>query len=1311
MNAPREPEPVGQAMVTPRWAGLVRLDTDLATIGSWDPGLLRDTRLLVPVDVQALYVPPGTAEPMVRLPFDLTTREGDPPPPPEPFIPGLARPPGVHLHWAVPDALLRGTLTDPAPAGAPPPGGSPTAVANRLSMPALPDRWLVLRILLPAKGNLPLVRGWVLEAEAARAVPVERWPQDAEAFAGEGRAVAAEALTGTAGGSLAWTTGYDATVNRLALHDPLDDLAEVDAQGGPVGDLATYVVCGWWSVPALDPLDGVWQSASLDDLLHRLGWTLVSDAEGGSTGTLARSVDAQRRASLGLATGDRFGGPAGSAAGLVARAAAGADALSGSAYRPASGAFLTADATVVQAAEVGWPRSCLLHGLVCGVPVRGGVPVDARPRPDALRPALGKHGGDVAAALVAPGFGATTLDQRRAVERLVVAFTGQLLPRLGSRDGVVDIEEHEHAAGFAGLPGGDGEMERLSTNPAVATARFGRLGRTTAGAEAVLPSVSLAWAGRTRMDLVEASAATIRDEALGWLAPGGLVAAPQAEVREVRRPAPRFHLAVEPVFALGGARRSLRHGGDGRFSPDGLLQCRWPSQVVEGMPNMLLGAELLPTLGNGALPPEAVTVAREALLLAPYHAEWLAAASARLGGVDPAAARARFVAEAVLRFGRDGVYTGDSPVFVGLGGPAEAGPPAARQAAVAGSPVTAAQVADQLRRFSAFQGVDPDPVAVTAWAQPWIPLWLEWEIQLVVTDRLAGWALGPVDLAPAGEQAAPLTRTVAGRSLLTTGAATALASAVTEWLLAEEARDRAGTGEADEITEDRLSSVAAAVQRLDVVSATLDGLREALLGLPYRGGLVRPRSEDGTVGGPVPVGPPQLMVAGALRVLRARIVDAFGRTLDVPVGRIAIPARDLIPDGRSDPSAAGALRLRPRLTRPARWMFRLVDAASTEPRPTEARVDQVDPARMVSPVSGWLLPDHIDEALEAFDATGAPLGQLLHDAIGGGVAWEIAPGRAGPADAGPSYGLAAAQRPVGWLAAGLVAADARFRAGAVADPGVESALSALLRAIDTTLWTVDPFAGLGTEHIAGLVGRPVAVVRARLWLDLRSDLDELDLSDPALRAEREHAFAEFADRAFPVRLGELTRSDDGLLAYFVDDDYTRAYLVDRVLRELAFDTGRMRGQLGAYGHTPRIPGRRPIEHPYLAGGDQLRIHPGQVVTLTLLMHPASRVHLTSGVLPRKSLALARDWVAPALAAMASSVRIGPVLVDPAQVRLPVVSALPREQVFTRRDTPYTWRDDPILAATQSALLPDLPAEVQEGYIRVAPIAEPAEGPG
>jgi hypothetical protein len=113
------------------------------------------------------------------------------------------------------------------------------------------------------------------------------------------------------------------------------------------------------------------------------------------------------------------------------------------------------------------------------------------------------------------------------------------------------------------------------------------------------------------------------------------------------------------------------------------------------------------------------------------------------------------------------------------------------------------------------------------------------------------------------------------------------------------------------------------------------------------------------------------------------------------------------------------------------------------------------------------------------------------------------------------------------------------------------------------------------------------------------------------------------------------------------------------------------------------------------------------VTLTIFMHPNGKCSLTSGLLPRRAVALARDWVAPGLAKIAPSLRTGPVLVetdlDPqGQVRLPKVSVFGKDQNFLWRDTPATWRTDAILAATQTALLPDTPAEFREGWIRVAP---------
>ena len=55
-----------------------------------------------------------------------------------------------------------------------------------------------------------------------------------------------------------------------------------------------------------------------------------------------------------------------------------------------------------------------------------------------------------------------------------------------------------------------------------------------------------------------------------------------------------------------------------------------------------------------------------------------------------------------------------------------------------------------------------------------------------------------------------------------------------------------------------------------------------------------------------------------------------------------------------------------------------------------------------------------------------------------------------------------------------------------------------------------------------------------------------------------------------MRLGELTRTDDGLLGFFVDDDFEHLHLVDRVVAALAKPAG-------PEGHLSEEPA--PIEHP------------------------------------------------------------------------------------------------------------------------------------
>jgi len=1287
-----KPEVIRQQMLNARWSALNRTGLDLASAGRIDPALQRDSRVLVPMDVQALYVPPGHTEPTARLRLALAGPEGGEPPPSTGILEDDApRESGVHLHWAMPDALLRGALGDHGD-------------TNRLKLPPLPDRFVVLRLLVPRGQRAPQVRGWVIEADTARVVPLAQWPAGAAVVAPSARAVPADQLTGSCGGSLNWTGVYDATLNRFALHDPLDDLPAL-APLGVEGDQASYLVAGWWSNAARDPLDGVQTDSSLHERLRVLRWAVMEDREGADAAARQRAVQLGKQAAFGLPVKARYAAQPMAATANTRAPARVLPTVGVKQVLSSQVASLFADAAASAVhAEPSWPRSSLLHGSVYGVPVAPLAPAamaDNRPAPDAVDLTWGAHDHDVAATLAASTLVTaptvnTAAAERRGYERLLAAFTGSLIDRIDTGDGVADAEEWEHAAGFTSQPGGNRGVDRLLDGGDSAMLGAGRHARAAAAAR----QRSATEGAGTRLDFaaqrkglkVYGKKESQREDMTRWgedtdarnrRQDGERPAqAPAAQAREVTRSAPRWFAPAEPMVAVRGAGRSLRHGHDGRMSQDGKLRCRYPSQVIHAIDQVLEGAELLPSLGTAALPDEVLLLAREALLHNPYLTDWLAATATALRGGDGPAVRRRMVAESALRFGStEAVYDGTSGAF-------------SRKVKTAGQrtrTLTDDRIADQLRRFSLVRGIDPDPVAITAWSQPWVPLWLEWELTLTLADRLDAWRLGSVDLEPAPESAlpagAPITRVFRGRSVLTCSTGITLASAIREWLDAENLRDKDNRGEASESTETMLGNLAAAISQLDLVSASLDGVREQLAGLAYHGGLIRERDASGTFGPPNRSGLDAVWLAGGMAQLsRARLVDAFGRVLVLPVAQAKVPQR------RTVPGLAAALALPPRLTAPARLMLRLIDPAADAGGAAEATVDQVEPARMVNPVAGFVLPDHIDESLEFFNVAGEPIGQLLHEPIGGGVMWETAPGRPGPADAGPLFGLAGAARHLGWLAAGAVAADVKARNAGTLPAGADSALSALLRAIDTTMWSVDALKGLGTEHIAGLVGRPMALVRARLSLEL---LGEHGLDAASIGTA-------LADRAFRVRLGEFTRSDDSVLAYFVDDDYDHVHVVDKVVAQLARDSGRLRGQLGSYGPHAQVPGLRRIDHPYVLAEDEVLLRPGQSLVLTLLMHPAGKAHATCGVLPRKSIQLARDWVAPGLAVMAPSARVGPVLIDPAQVRLPRISAFPKDQLFTRRDTPGTWRDDPILAATQEALLPDLPHEVQEGYIRIAP---------
>lgn len=1275
-----------------RWAALTKLDLDIDTIRTWDPVLPRQKRVLIPVDVQA-YVVPLTG-PEGTVPVTGGNSE------PEPFAPLEPMPAGVHLHWALPDALLRGKHVDGA---------------TSVTLPALPDRWAVIRTLLPVGGRLVHVKGWVVDAATGSVTPLSSYA-GTPAAAPQGTPTYAP-LDGASGGTLLWSATYAGARNRFALHDDLADLPElaVIAPEGFHAGRAVYTVAGWWSDAANDPLAVARSRPSLQSRVRSFGWHISPESPDDDDSPIEPQLEALQ-SSAGL---DR---PATSTPTVhvtpYARQVTRYVDLSPAAASPVAQVaahYVGARATTYHS---------LLHGSVLGVPVDGGLGV-ADDRPDGvLGSAVGLDLDDVTAALAAPAFGVAE-NARTSAERLMAAFTSGLLARITTPDGIRDLEEHEHADGFwsfpgAPLPGAQDDRLRADDSLAFGPTTVGRKGRGTLAGGPAKPSttgqalrVAVSWKQPGQKFVTVASSSSLAQAKPA--VPTGTVPTPPGSARTVTKPAPRLFRPAPPIVAVRGVRPSARHHGDGLFDAEG-LRCRWPGECRPGFEGTVDPVALIPTLGSGAVPAEVLTVVREAVTLDPYASGWLARAGAPEESWRDR--EARVVAEHVRLFGSSMTYDGSGSAAL-LGSVRRSQPQASRESSWAGvstaSDHVGHELAAQVSRYSTVAGTPPSPVAITAWRQPWSPLYLEWEVRVVGRRTLAGWTLDGLDLTAADPPPPDdVDRVLAGRSPLSTGIARSLGTAMTGWLTAENARDAAvpSQSQLSEPDEAALARLRDLIAPLDLVSASLDGIREQLLGIDYVGGaIVRQRPADGAETAekarPTASGLPVPLFGGTVQLLRLRAVDAFGRVLDIPVDSTRTTQLLEVP-GRP-----ATIAVRPRVQHGGRWLFRLVDPGynlTADPLAApEAYVDQLAGDAAVTPVSGYLLPDHLDESLEVFDRFGSPIGEVLHDSVSDAVAFEPAPGRAVPPDAGPLTGVpgefAGHAQHVALLAAGLVHADVDARHAA--EPAGRSALSALLRAIDTTSWSIDTFQALGSPTVAGLVGRPVAVVRATLRLELPDDLDEVLVTEPGGPDARRAAFAALATERFPVRLGDLGRSDDSLLGFFVDDDYTRFHVVDRVVAALARDSGRHRGHLGLLGavETPTLD---PINHPYLELEDTLQVAPGQVLRLTLLMLPAGKVHLTSGILPRKSLSLADDWVTPGLRRLVPSLRVGPVLVDPAEIRMPKVAALGEDQSFIRRTGPLTWKEDPIISATSAAMLPRMPHEAQEGWIRVTPV-EPATG--
>ncbi len=136
----------------------------------------------------------------------------------------------------------------------------------------------------------------------------------------------------------------------------------------------------------------------------------------------------------------------------------------------------------------------------------------------------------------------------------------------------------------------------------------------------------------------------------------------------------------------------------------------------------------------------------------------------------------------------------------------------------------------------------------------------------------------------------------------------------------------------------------------------------------------------------------------------------------------------------------------------------------------------------ISPVCGYLVPNHLDGDLEFFDDTGQNLGDVRPDPVAG-IVWEDAPGV--PSTVGQTPERAIPNQYLAGIARGLLdwgTADASLNGER------EDALSSILRIIGLHALERRSLRPHRDEHLSLLIGHPVAVLRASVRLEVKEPI-------------------------------------------------------------------------------------------------------------------------------------------------------------------------------------------------------------------------------
>ena len=1180
---------------------------------------------------------------------------------------------GIHLHWAMPDALTKGYVIG-------------EEEKSEVVFPELPNRWLVVRTVVQdcceQPDDLPEFEAkkqcgtaWVVVADGGqlcdvdgtgeawhRIVRLEDYDED------KCKRQHLTELTAVSGGDPSALVFYDSCYDTFGFHDTCvfqgtgED--EKNIFHGPV----SYQVFGWFAGDVESPFADITSKEELKRILEGYKWSIgldmtqESEALAGDGNTVAEDEDT-----------------------------------------PFSRLF--------------WNHGCevLCHASVHGVKFKqtGFENLERRPTGDDLFIGLGSSQEGALG-----GWLSYALGNNEGYGRLLAGLMDGHLADVTRMTQMNSFNYLIHKRGFASFDGGTKRVpiqhttfepikrdlkktwvgfEKLKYREIVCSALQGReVERATPSyeklfAERAIDPIANPASQQYQPNSMKVDTIAMRDDAEKWRNDYIRRRPVPQDSHFMEQPLPRFYQPKDPVLVIARANRGVKHGEDGRFDDAGNLLCRLggdciqqvrleyyetdveyimanvdfdrgrriyanPISDIEKITYSVEADELLDFsfLSTTALPFTIRSMVGENILFdsasVERFVELVTKQCVENNHPRPNNHRVAYLATCYI----DQVYARPQEM-------ADAGfASLINQRDEALKDAQQSKLTELARTFTG-NGRLPSPHGLRSWEQPWTPIHLDWQVSITPSiDGLAAWELDGAVFKPCegerifDDESAILLE---GRSLLTAGAAKTMHKALQAALLQEQNSDYI----ADDI-ESSLSELTTQMGMVNLIGSSLGGFHDMLLGKveEYLMDDESVASHDVLL----------WIREGQLTVHQLRIVDSFGRYLDTT----EIPSREddtiLGTEGVFTlANKSNSLLIPPRINAPARFTFRFLDG-------NQNGLVEADERYGTSGICGWCMPDHLDGSLEFFDKGGHNLGQLREEksmlSSHSNVIWEGVPGQDG------SYGEPLVSGKINNHLYNMINGIRSWNEFDQTEDADESSLSALIRAVDVNGWGVDPFGRTGSDHIAVLLGKPLAIVRAKIMFEVKPDSDMIQSAK----------YDDFCRIPFPALIGNVREKTDGVMGFFINDDYQHLHLPDPESKELAFADG-IQGAKES----------KPITHPYVFDEHALYVRVGQTVVLTLLVDPRGGIHASTGILPQKRLDLIQEEVKPALDTMAVTFKIGPVLVDPSEVKMPHPNEIKGNWNWLHRASPVMWQEQPITPANDRAHFSGQNIEAHEGWLK------------